>query len=685
MKLRVALFILISGLLSAAFMNCSQDPLTKAFSNLNSTGTPSPTPNPNPQSIEYETADMAGNIRAYQDLQFRFKVPGAGGGATLVGTNLPAWISVDSANGEISGVPLDIASHPNVRIQIVSNGQTTTAGPYTIQVTGDPMKRMQWHLRNTGVSVFSATAPRSGEDIHMGETVRTRVLGQNIKVAVSDTGIQQNHRGLSPNIMAGASRNYLNNFQVTNSWLGDSSPADTAPGDAHGTAVAGLIGERGWLGQGGRGVAPLARLAGFLFIPALSQLIVNNLLTVAHNDQFDGDFDIFNYSWGDVQCALIEYPQSLKDKMKAGATNLRGGKGAIYVKAAGNEFVGAASDCFDGVNPQAYVLGNANFSEEGVSPYLIAVGAINANGTASSYSTPGANVWVSAPGGEYGWNVSPNNSARELEPAIVATDFAGCEKGIKTFSAGRNAFDDGSAPNAACDHTATMNGTSSASPITAGAIALMLSVNPNLSWRDVKHILAVTADRVDPNSPNTNHPAGGANQPAGHVYQHGWVTNAAGVAFHNRYGFGRIHVDRAVAMARGYVSQLGTFRETNTGATYKYDSGALNLAVPGGGIAGISRTLTVTENYRIEGVMIRADILNCVGALGLELTSPSGTKSIIMNVNSQLLDTQIMGHEFLSNAFYNENSAGVWTLKVINPRANCNATWNNWQINIFGH
>ena len=49
----------------------------------------------------------------------------------------------------------------------------------------------------------------------------------------------------------------------------------------------------------------------------------------------------------------------------------------------------------------------------------------------------------------------------------------------------------------------------------------MLQANPNLTWRDVKYILAQTAKKTDPTDAD-------------------WTTNAAGYHINHKYGFGAV-------------------------------------------------------------------------------------------------------------------------------------------------
>jgi subtilisin family serine protease len=228
---------------------------------------------------------------------------------------------------------------------------------------------------------------------------------------------------------------------------------------------------------------------------------------------------VFNASYGVPACLFINksientaYENVKKLRIVNGIT-----KGGLIVKSAGNGF-GNSQFCEDKLVPEVS-NGNAAFDQANTVDNVIVVAAVNANGKKSSYSTTGANIWVSGIGGEYGLNAATlgidlaQYSAEEIannpagQPAMITTDQSGCTKGYHTnkikFATSdtlysSNEFEkEGSttqtSKNINCDYTSTFNGTSSAAPTVSGVIALMLEANSNLTWRDVKHILAMTA------------------------------------------------------------------------------------------------------------------------------------------------------------------------------------------------
>src|SRR5690606_17770647 len=75
-------------------------------------------------------------------------------------------------------------------------------------------------------------------------------------------------------------------------------------------------------------------------------------------------------------------------QMHGQVTNGRDGKGMIFVKAAGTNYLKREDISFDPFN---------------TTPWTIVVGSVNALGQKTSFSTPGAALWVSAPGGEAGY------------------------------------------------------------------------------------------------------------------------------------------------------------------------------------------------------------------------------------------------------------------------------------------
>ena len=84
------------------------------------------------------------------------------------------------------------------------------------------------------------------------------------------------------------------------------------------------------------------------------------------------------------------------------------------------------------------------------------------------------------------------------------------------------------------DCTNTFGGTSSSAPLAAGAIALLLQLRPELTWRDVQHVIARGATKI-----NIGDPSYGA-------------TNARGYLHSERYGFGNLVLPQLVATAKAH-------------------------------------------------------------------------------------------------------------------------------------
>jgi subtilisin family serine protease len=539
----------------------------------------------------------------------------------------PSWLTVDSVSGIFSFQNGASYAPANFEVICYENGNQSnqvSSGTFTLAVNGDPLRYQQWHLNNIGQKTYSLYSGASGVDINVDSVLTAGITGKGIKIAISDSGVEINHDDLHENVITGASRDYT----LPAPYIG--TPTTTS---AHGTAVSGIIAARGWNNIGGLGVAPLASIAGFQF---LSSAQTSSILI----DQASGDFNIFNYSYGDTLYFDTLSDQNYLDHLRYQTlTNKK-----FFVKAAGNEYAIGNSDNFCAPH-------NANFPFENESPFMIVVGAINAEGEKALYSNVGSNIWVSAPGGEYG----------DIDPAILTTDLPTCFKGYsKASSYITNNFEYGHPENTKCNYTSTMNGTSSAAPIISGVIALILEANPTLSYRDVKHILAVTSSRVDPNHNNpfgTDHPStvfSGCNNLnlAGHNYELGWVKNNAdttsvfdvingtefGVYFNNFYGFGLVDSAAAVSLAQD-ISQdpmnwlpLGNQVETNADLTNGIN---ISLAIPDADKDGITHSQTVASNINVESVQVKVQITHPrSGEIGIELTSPSGTKSILSNINN---------------------------------------------------
>ncbi len=543
----------------------------------------------------------------------------------------------------------------------------------------DPLLTHQWHLNNTGQAAFARQGGALDEDMGMEETLSDGPTGVGVKVAVVDTGLELCHPDLWGNIEQGASFNFNAAFveeTELDPWLvrqESTDPFNFDPAVGHGTSVAGLIAATADNSIGGRGVAPGAQLRGYNMLQAAEQLHALIASHGASDYQPDStDVDIFNMSFGSIgepprKLAVFEEQVFLN-----GIRKLRSGKGAIYVKAAGNSF-GDCSSLHRAINDEIGCLSTQLDPIQSL-PYLIVVGAHNAAGTKASYSSVGANLWVSAPGGEFGVNF----------PALVTTDSMGFDRGlgtlVKAFGTAVSLESD-SELNPHGDYVSLMNGTSSAAPNASGAVAVLLEEDPAFTWRDVKHILANTARKIDANIEVVELTIDESSR----IVQLPWTENAAGYSFHNWYGFGAVALDDAVAFAKEYEpNSLGDFHES---AWFEFIE---TVDIPDNDLSGISQTLNVRglrADANIEAVVIEIDWQHDFpNDLGVDLISPAGTRSVVGQVFDEALAVHEMGTftwRMLTNAFYGENPDGEWRLEVFDGDTDDVGQSFSWRLRIY--
>ena len=567
-------------------------------------------------------------------------------------------------NESVTGLMFDSSGSP----------QLTCAEPGRGGLPGvaDPLYAQQWHLRNTGQTGYANDGGAGGQDLRLGNILTNGPYGTGVRVAVVDTGLEICHPDLAASVEVGASFNFNALSEDTAAWSGAEldDPFHPYPAGDHGTSVAGLIAAEATNGIGGRGVAPRILLRGYNFLEALDDgvgvyLDAHGASTYAPDSS---DVDIFNMSFGG-----LPYPANASPEEELlfahGTRRLRDGLGAIYVKSAGNSF----DDCASLRYPLNARIGCASANGDGLNnlPNLIVVGGLNARGVRASYSSVGANLWVSAPAGEYG----------VFSPAMITTDQTGTLAGYGVVYGDRLAARADVNPNG--DYTSSFNGTSSAAPNLSGVVAILLDAVPELTWRDVKHVLAKTARQTNSTIRSVRSTFGETSR----IVQHGWRINGAGYNFHNWYGFGGVHAASALAEARRIGGDaLGPYRRSG------WFSGAGNLAIPDNDGGGATQSLVVAglpTFANIEAVVLEVALDHPFPHdLGIELISPTGMRSVVNPPFNEALALDLTDVEFrwrlLSNAFYGENPNGTWRLSVFDGAETDTGSIAGWRLR-FDH
>ena len=371
--------------------------------------------------------------------------------------------------------------------------------------------------------------------------------GTGVHVGVYDDGIETSHPDLAANYDASLHFTYLGTTYA---------PTITLPDDRHGTAVAGLIAAVDGNGVGGVGVAHGATITGVdVFDPALTaDMAIEGAMI-----RWASHFDIMSNSWnwdplyadwediGDPGTYLSDYD----DWYATIAATGRGGLGTIIVQSAGNE------------------RQNADGSGINVSRFTITVSATYQDGFAADYTNFGGSILVAAPASAVTTDLTGNNgynATRDSDPIPV-------------------------------DYTSTFNGTSAATPTVSGIVALMLDAAPELGWRDVHNILALSAGHT-----------GSAYGSGDGIDDWSWEFNSAvdwnggGRDYDYNFGYGMVDAFAAVRMAEAWGRMSGeaqtSANEVTIAAAYEGATVSLDRN------ATVTASLNVTNDIEIESIYL---------------------------------------------------------------------------------
>ncbi|EGW11770.1 Neuroendocrine convertase 2 [Cricetulus griseus] len=501
----------------------------------------------------------------------------------------------------------------------------------------DPLFTKQWYLHQTNpILCFEflyqfntgQADGTPGLDLNVAEAWELGYTGKGVTIGIMDDGIDYLHPDLANNYNSDASYDFSSNDpypypRYTDDWF-----------NSHGTRCAGEVSAAASNNICGVGVAYNSKVAG---IRMLDQPFMTDIIEASSISHMPQMIDIYSASWGPTDNGkTVDGPRELTLQAMA-----------------------------DGVNKVKTFLSPQDprppMRPEPCSSWLLNVGL----GTTSSLIYQGRGgkgsiyVWASGDGGSYDdcncdgyassmWTISINSAINDGRTALYDES---CSSTLaSTFSNGRKRNPEAGVATTDLYGNCTLrhSGTSAAAPEAAGVFALALEANLDLTWRDMQHLTVLTSKR---------------NQLHDEVHQ--WRRNGVGLEFNHLFGYGVLDAGAMVKMAKDWKTVPERFHCVG-GSVQNPEkippTGKLVLTLETNACEGKENFVRYLEHVQAV-ITVNATRR---GDLNINMTSPMGTKSILLSRRPRDDDSKVGFDKwpFMTTHTWGEDARGTWTLEL---------------------
>ncbi|QQE66021.1 peptidase S8 [Leptolyngbya sp. BL0902] len=498
----------------------------------------------------------------------------------------------------------------------------------------------QWHLFHQGGSQLAA-----GSHIQVEDAWNITRGSRSVVIAVADDGFDLEHTDLQ------GMGKLVNPIDLKDR---DAVPLPMQSHENHGTAVAGVaIGEEN--GSGIVGVAP-----GCAFLPIRTTGFIDDTsIEQLFGEAVNRGAAVIVCSWSP---ASNYFPLTLRqtNAITQAATTGRNGKGCVILFSAGNANRPVSGTINEAQWPRNALSGPTKWLNGfTVHPDVITVSASTSLNTKAAYSNWGPHIALCAPS---------NNAPPTMALPQVGTVATGPE--VRQTLPGRGVVTSDRTGGAGYDpsaYTQSFGGTSSACPVVAGVVGLMLSVNPNLTAQEVREILQTTADKIVDPAPDP---------------QLGLKYGTYDGRGHSQwFGYGKVNALAAVQAAQARAWSQRRVRQILS------QQNRTALVIPDNQPTGIDSAIVIAQNGTVTDLQVQVSLQHeFLGDISLTLIAPSG--------QTVLLQGRTLGRQTSLRQTYNLQTApalvamlgqpalGAWKLRIVDHAPAAMGRLLEWRLSL---